>query len=285
MTSYDSTECFDGVIDEVTVFKNPQGNQPPNVPTIDGPTTGTVGEDYNYTFLTTDPDGEYVNYWVDWGDGNNTGWIGPYSSNEEVNLSHTWSEDGAYEIKAKAKDIFHDESEWSTLLVAMGNIPPDKPTITGPASGKKGEKIEYTFVTTDLNGHDIKYYIDWGDGNNSGWTDYYTSGEEVTISHTWDKKGTFIIEAKAKDIYDAESDGSELFLVTITQKAFLVGFITNMSSNAEFTTFHTKLLLYINFNPYESKLYSSEVEILISNEYSGRISEKFIIGIFNAINV
>jgi hypothetical protein len=285
MTSYDSTECFYGIIDEVTVFKNPQGNQPPNAPTIDGPTTGTVGEEYSYTFVTTDPDGEYVNYWVDWGDGNNTGWIGPYSSNEEVNLSYTWSENGAYEIKTKAKDIFHDESELSTLLVAMGNIPPDKPTITGPTSGKKGEKIEYTFVTTDLNGHDIKYYIDWGDGNNSGWTDYYTSGEEVTISHTWDKKGTFIIEAKAKDIYDAESDWSELFLVTITQKAFLVGFITNMSSNGEFTTFHTKLLLYIGLNPFESKFYSSGEEILISNEYSGRISEKFIIGIFNAIIV
>jgi len=283
MTSYDSTECFDGVIDEVTVFKNSQGNQPPNVPTIDGPTTGTVGEEYSYTFVTADPDGEYVNYWIDWGDGNNTGWIGPYSSNEEVNLKYIWSEEGAYEIKAKAKDIFHDESEWSTLLVAMGNIPPDKPTIKGPTNGKKGEKIEYTFDTTDLNGHDVRYYIDWGDGTNSEWTDYYNSGEEVTLNHTWSITGINIITAKAKDIYDAESEWSEPFAVTITQKSFIIGFITNMSSNGELTTINAKLLLYIGLDSHKSKLYSSGEEILILNEYIGSISEKFIFGIFNGV--
>jgi len=283
MKSYDLTDCFDGVIDEVKVYKNTQGNQPPNAPTIDGPTTGTVGEEYEYTFVTTDFDGEYIYCWVDWGDGNNTGWIGPYSSNEEVKLSYTWSENGAFEIKAKAKDIFHDESEWSTLLVAMGNIPPDAPTITGLTSGKEGEEIDYTFVTTDLNGHDIKYYIDWGDNTNSGWTDYYASGEEVTISHIWDNKGTFIIKAKAKDIYDAESEWSELFIVTITQKTFLIGFITNTSSNGGLTTFHTKLLLYIGLNPFQSKFYSSGEEILILNEYIGNISNKFIIGIFYSV--
>ncbi len=209
MTSYDNTECFDGVIDEVKVYKKPEGNQPPNAPNISGPTSGTVGEEYNYTFVTTDPDGENIFYWIDWGDNYNTGWIGPYNSDEEVNVSHIWSGNGTYEIRAKAKDVF-DVSEWSDpLLIAMGNLAPDAPSITGPTSGKKGEEYEYTFVSTDLNGHDVKYYIDWGDGN-EGWTDYYASGVEVTLGHTWSNQGTYNITAKAKDIYDAESEWGEL---------------------------------------------------------------------------
>jgi len=70
MTSYESTEHFDGVIDEVKVYKNHEGNQPPNAPTIEGPTTGTVGEEYSYTLLAADPDGGDISYWIDWGDGN-----------------------------------------------------------------------------------------------------------------------------------------------------------------------------------------------------------------------
>jgi len=285
MTSYDSTECFDGVIDEVTIYKNTQGNQPPNSPTIDGPSTGTVGEEYKYTFVTTDPDGEYVNYWVDWGDGNNTGWIGPYSSNEEVNLSYTWSENGAFEIKVKAKDIFHDESEWSTLLVAMGNIPPDKPSITGPTIGKKGEKIEYIFVTTDLNGHDVKYFVDWGDGNNTGWTDYYASGEEVSLRHSWSGQGIYMIASKAKDTLDTESEWSDPFTVSITERALIIGLISNLSSGEDFLTVHAKLLMYMRLKPINTKFLLSEEKILLSNDYLGKISDKFIFGLFNTVIV
>jgi len=283
MTSYESTEHFDGVIDEVKIYKKPEGNQPPNAPTIEGPTTGTVGEEYSYTLLAADPDGGDISYWIDWGDGNNTGWIGPYSSNEVVNVNYTWSENGVYEIRAKTKDIFHDESEWTTLLVAMGNLAPDVPSITGPTIGKKGEQMEFTFVTTDINGHDVSYYVEWGDGSNTEWTENYPSGEEVTLSHNWSVPGTYMFRAKAKDIYDVESDWSESYSVTITEKTLLLGFITNMSSNEEYITFDAKLLIYIGLNPINTRFYSSEETILISNDYTGKITEQYLLGIFNTV--
>jgi hypothetical protein len=281
ITSYDTTQDFDGIMDEFKVYKKPEGNQPPNTPNISGPTTGTVGEEYSYTFVTTDPDGENVFYWIDWGDNNNTGWIGPYNSDEEIILSHIWSENGIYEIKTKAKDVF-DMSEWSDpLLVAMGNLAPNAPSITGPTNGKKGEEYEYTFVSTDLNGHDIKYYIEWGDYIEE-WTDFYTSGEEVKLRHTWSNQGAYNITAKAKDILDTESEWSEQFIVNITQKTFIIGLITNMSSNEELTTFKAKLLFYLTILPFNSKFCSSRENIIISDQYIGRINERFIIGIFDA---
>ncbi|MBN2599399.1 MAG: hypothetical protein JXA75_02575 [Candidatus Thermoplasmatota archaeon] len=87
---------------------------------------------------------------------------------------------------------------------------PDIPTIDGPASGKAEIAYDYNFSTTDPEGHNMYYFIDWGDDTNSGWIGPYPSGDEITKSHTWSKKGTYIIKTKAKDIYSAESDWATL---------------------------------------------------------------------------
>jgi hypothetical protein len=94
-------------------------NNPPNTPTIDGPASGTPGVAYLYTFSTTDPDGDIVYYFVDWGDGTTSGWLGPHQSGVQASASHSWSQQGTYVIKVKAKDIVGDESGWGTLDVVM----------------------------------------------------------------------------------------------------------------------------------------------------------------------
>ena len=43
------------------------GNDSPHKPTISGPTSGKVGEEYTYTFNAVDPDGDKVKYVIDWG--------------------------------------------------------------------------------------------------------------------------------------------------------------------------------------------------------------------------
>ena len=79
---------------------------------VDGPDRGKPEVVYDYTFTTTDPEGHDVYYWIEWGDGTveQNKWLGPYSSGEKVNLSHSWTEKATFIIKAKAKDIFDDES-------------------------------------------------------------------------------------------------------------------------------------------------------------------------------
>ena len=84
----------------------------PSIPTIEGPTNGTAGFSYNYTFNSINPLGDDVYYLIDWGDNTSSGWIGPYISGEDVILSHIWENPGTYEIRAKAKDN-NSESFWS----------------------------------------------------------------------------------------------------------------------------------------------------------------------------
>jgi hypothetical protein len=96
-----------------------QVNQPPLAPMIHGPPHGKVGQLYTYTFNSTDPDTDTVYYYIDWGDNGTSGWIGPYASGTIVPQSHTWMNKETYLIKAKAKDIHGNESNWSTLQVKM----------------------------------------------------------------------------------------------------------------------------------------------------------------------
>lgn len=90
------------------------------------------------------------------------------------------------------------------------NQPPMIPTITGPAKGKIKISIEYNFTTTDSDGDNLSYYIDWGDDTNSGWIGPYVSGDLITQLHTWTKKGDYTIKAKAKDSHGLESDWGTL---------------------------------------------------------------------------
>ena len=94
--------------------------QPPNAPKINGPTSGIPGEEYTYSLTNTvDPEGDLIYAFCDWGDGNNSGWLGPYNSGEEIFTNHIWSTTGKYEIKAKLKDEHGKESGWATLEVTM----------------------------------------------------------------------------------------------------------------------------------------------------------------------
>ena len=102
-----------------TVYVNTINNTPPLTPTITGSKTGKPREEQEYDIKTTDPDGDDVYYYVDWGDNTTSGWIGPYKSGEKITVTHTWNEKGSYTIKVKAKDIYDAESNWCLFKISM----------------------------------------------------------------------------------------------------------------------------------------------------------------------
>lgn len=216
--AFNATKHFNGLIDEFKIIKYPDGNEQ-NPPIISGPTYGDPGKEYEYTFVTEDPEKDDIWLYIDWGDGEIEKWIGPYNSSMEVTVSHEWSEEGRYEIKAKSKDIW-DDSSWSDPYpVSIGNQPPGQPKISGPKSGEIGVEYEYTFVAKDIDGDDIYYYVDWGDGTFEDWFGPYVSNEEVSKTHTWNSKSVYEITAKAKDIHNNIGICSDPYLVSIGNQA------------------------------------------------------------------
>jgi hypothetical protein len=112
-------------------------------------------------------------------------------------------------------------------------IIPEKPE--GKTNGSVSNEYEYTSVGYDFDDDDIYFKFDWGDGSNSDWTGPYKSGENITLKHTWNKKGNYNVRVKAiddpnndGDLYDGnESEWSETLRVAmpkskITAKSVLI---------------------------------------------------------------
>jgi len=161
-------------------------------------------------------------YLFDWGDGTNSGWVGPFGYDLDGSASHIWQNHGTFNVKAKAKDITGLESPWSDNIqvTVTQNHRPNPPVINGPSKGIAGYNYEFFISSTDADNEQIRYYISWGDG--AEWTDYYSSGETVYLSHSWGKnypasekiptEKTFNIQVKAQDIKGADSQYSNKYI-------------------------------------------------------------------------
>jgi hypothetical protein len=177
-------------------------NHPPNKPNI-------YYENVTLFINATDIDDDYVMYFIDWGDGT-TNETDYYPSQETVDINHTYSGPEIYYILVQAIDIHGAESEWSDPYeIIIENNPPQIPEIDGPKSGLIGVSYNFTFNSIDHDEDDVYFYIKWGDGYTENWIGPFSSGEDFELAHTYSNKKTYILQVKAKDIHDAESNWSE----------------------------------------------------------------------------
>jgi hypothetical protein len=97
-------------------------NNPPNPPTIEGPTSGNIDEYYMYYVTITDPDEDdlLLKVEVDFGDGT-TEVCGsctsqPWHSGDVVEIEHRWNRAGTYGVTGRVQDEFGVWGEWSEPL-------------------------------------------------------------------------------------------------------------------------------------------------------------------------
>ncbi|HEC87475.1 MAG TPA: hypothetical protein ENI49_06415, partial [Thermoplasmatales archaeon] len=191
----------------------------PSSPWIDGEEWGKQWVEYTFSVLATDPNFDSLFYFFDWGDGTNSGWVGPFCHGIEGSVEHKWTEPGTYYIRAKARDVTGREGNWSRLFIVNieENSRPERPIFLDPPSvGIVGYSVNFSVVSVDKDSEQVKFYIHWGDprvNHPDEWTSYYDSGEIVNLSHVWgdwynkikDSK-TFMIKIKAQDINGADSE-------------------------------------------------------------------------------
>ncbi|GAG58009.1 unnamed protein product, partial [marine sediment metagenome] len=163
------------------------GNPPPETPeTPAGPSSGVVGTEYTFYTSTTDPEGEQVYYMWDWGDGIVSEWIGPYDSGANAQASHSWAEEGDYNITVKAKDIGDMESDWSDpKAIHIINVPIlEIGNITG-GIGKINIVIKNT-GSVDATGVDWNLTLNGGfillGGQKTGRIGYLPAQSEMSVS-------------------------------------------------------------------------------------------------------
>ncbi|MCU0851420.1 MAG: PKD domain-containing protein, partial [Candidatus Thermoplasmatota archaeon] len=101
-------------------------NYAPRPPVIHGLNKGDVNVEYDFwTDPISDPSGDSLYCRWDWGDGNITDWLGPYSSGSIVSASHIWTQGGSYDIRAELKGM-GGSSGWSEphTISIFQNQPP-----------------------------------------------------------------------------------------------------------------------------------------------------------------
>jgi hypothetical protein len=90
----------------------------PAVPQMpSGPTVGETGVEYSFSTSTIDPEEDSIFYWLDWGDGTGSGWLGPFLSGDTCRVSNSWSDPETCDVRVKAKDTYDHQSDWSEALV------------------------------------------------------------------------------------------------------------------------------------------------------------------------
>ena len=89
-------------------------NQPPNPPSIpSGPSIGYTDTFYLFSSSAINPDEDSVSIRFEWGDGDTSEWSYPVLNRFPVMRAYSWSYPDTYYIKAQARGMLGETSEWS----------------------------------------------------------------------------------------------------------------------------------------------------------------------------
>lgn len=96
------------------------------------------------------------------------------------------------------------------------NYPASKPD--QPSSYISGQlHTKYTFSTStwDVDGDQVFYKWNWGDGSHTCWLGPYDSNKTATAGHSWNAEGIYEVSVKARDTYGEESELSTSLSVSL----------------------------------------------------------------------
>ena len=174
------------------------------------PEKPTTNEDIQFISITSEDIQEYL--W-DFGDGD---------TSVEQKPTHRYDSPGSYQVILKIWNNQGGQRETSKNITIDEtiNAPPEKISLSPKSSAPKYTYLNYMFYasSTDPEGNNITYKIDWGD-NNTGSTPYKQSGFTAKTHHAWNRSGNYTISIKAIDELGAESNWSSINITIDGQKA------------------------------------------------------------------
>jgi hypothetical protein len=204
-------------------------NDPPDEPDNPNPYDGEtdVSIDTDLSCDVSDPDGDSmdVEFYLD-GVYVDTDYNVPDGGTASIDLPQLDYET-TYDWYAIADDGEHQtpSDTWSFITEQdSGNDPPDAPDITGPLIVIAGQDYDFTFQAFDINADQIKYVVDWLEGDpeeESQLVDGTYPGTPVTMNHTFNPEGFPIwpgqIKVKTVDEHGAASGWTTFSFIKITE--------------------------------------------------------------------
>jgi len=186
---------------EVTFTVVVQSNRPP---------TFTIQDEYNAKYGiekrvqplgVSDPDGDTVTVWFDWGDDS----VSMGDPGDSYAGTHTYTEVGAFILTISVDDgEGNNVSKSATMTVSEANEKAVLESIdTSPYKDEylEGETITFIVVVSDLEGGNVTVSIDFGDGEDDEKVVNLEATEdtEVTFTHEYDTADTYDVVAEVDD--------------------------------------------------------------------------------------
>jgi len=214
----------------VTVLNRP----PAAMAGLDG--TGYRGEFIDLHGQGSDPDGDPLWYnWTQLG-GPSVGIAGPQSPR----ASFVPPRSGNYTFRFEVSD--GEDASYATVNVTVLNRPPVARLEASPGRAGVNERIDFTAALSyDPDGNITKYLIDFGDGNDTGWTTRPDMGYYYTAP------GAYSATALAMDDEGAVSERSGALTITVANALPVV----NISVAPERGDFRTVFLFSVSASSYD----------------------------------
>ncbi len=120
--------------------------------------------------------------------------------------------------------VIYDPDEFEEIELTDAELPPSKPILYGndvtigqlctsyvfnaSSTDPENNNITYGWNWSKDRSFDSNFYCDffwgWGGYDVENWSVYYSSGDNCTMSHSWNEPGIYAVRVKGKDEYGAE---------------------------------------------------------------------------------
>jgi len=213
------------VAKEITVA-DVGGNKPPTADFTFSPEEPTTRDEIQFTDRSTDPEGELVSWFWDFGDG---------SGSRERNPTHRYSEPGTYTVKLVVEDGGGlSARKAKQIRVTKGvNRPPQADFAFSPEEPRAGETVQFIDKSIDEDGEVVKWEWDFGDGDIS---------TVQSPSHKYARPGTYSVRLKVTDNEGAsDTITKEIVVISRGAKRFPIRVHSFPNPAATRTTFRYKL--------------------------------------------
>ena len=184
-------------------------NYSPLVPSLLAPTLAQRGDSMRVRVSSYDKDADSLYFFIEWGDGTESGWVGPVPSATDYEVFHVYGDTGVFGVLAKAKDEAH-ETGWSdTAFIHVGEFGPFVPhRPSGPDTVSVGDSASYVTAAGHPLGSKVSLQYDWGD-TLSDWSEFIAADQFYYLRHAFAHAGTMLVRARARDELEHISDWSK----------------------------------------------------------------------------
>jgi len=164
-------------------------NEPPVADFSYVPISPTTLDEIAFTDLSFDPDGSIVSWLWDFGDG---------STSTAQNPTHSYADDGTYTVTLTVTDDDGAENV-ASREISVSNVGPVAEFSFSPPNPTTQDQIEFTELSTDLDGSVVSWFWDFGDGSTS---------MERNPTHSYADDGTYTVTLTVTDDDGAENVAS-----------------------------------------------------------------------------